>query len=88
MFCVGSNPQSCKRNLIQYTRWGYIMSYIGARGLQFTSEEESRHFEGACRLSGHWINTVRQIYPQEALDSIMGSNWNKESPNPAWKIYG
>lgn len=61
---------------------------IGARNLEFDNAQESREFESATRLSGHHINMVRSIYPTEAFEDVMGSEWNQPSPRPPWKLKG
>jgi hypothetical protein len=67
---------------------GGRVAVIGVRGLTFTDSKESSHFEKAMRLSGHWNNFVKAIYPRQAYDSIMGSAWNEPAPNPVWKHNG
>ena len=56
------------------------MAYKGKWDLEYESREEEQHFIRTRRMTGHHINMVKTIYPEEAWESIMGSNWSQPEP--------
>lgn len=57
------------------------MSYTNEDGIEFENSEEERHFTQSRRLSGFHVAVVKAFYPEEAYQSIMGSNWNQPEPH-------